>query len=311
MEENTQKTVLISNIQKFNMYDGPGVRTIVFFKGCPLRCKWCANPESIRAGYQVLYSKDLCNHCGNCVHVCPKNIHSMEGGKHKVKRNNDCIGCRSCADACPPRAIEISGKQKTIGELLQVIKEDAMFYEMSGGGLTLSGGECTMQSTACRDLLKASKEEGINTAIETSGFTKPERMLEIAKYVDFFLYDIKHMDPVRHKELTGVSNDLILQNLKELLHRGCNLTVRMPILKGINDDAREIQAVVNFLKPYKDKPNFQGIHLLPYHRLGVNKYQQLEQVYQVVEDPSISPEEIGQIETWIRAAEIKVKTIRH
>ena len=136
-------------------------------------------------------------------------------------------------------------------------------------------------------------------------------MLEIAKYVDFFLNDIKHMGPVRDKELTVVGNDLILQNLKELLHRGCNLTVRMPILKGINDDAREIQAVVNFLKPYKDKPNFQGIHLLPYHRLGVNKYQQLEQVYQVVEDPSISPEEIGQIETWIRAAEIKVKTIRH
>lgn len=306
-----ERKAFIFNVQKYNMYDGPGVRTIVFFKGCPLRCKWCSNPESVKQIFQILYKRNMCVNCGACTEVCPAGIHMLNNGIHAVKRNNDCIGCRKCKDICPQAALEIAGEIKSLSELLNIVREDAMFYEMSGGGVTLGGGECTMQAEAAKNLLMACKQEGVNTAIETCGYAKTEKLLEMAEYVDLFLFDIKHMNPVRHNELTGVSNDLILHNLKELLKHRHHVTIRMPMLKGMNDSQGEIRKVIEFLSPYKDYPNLKGIDLLPYHKMGVNKYKQLDQVYPIEGDPSLSEAEIDRIEEWIKGYQFPVRVVRH
>ncbi len=306
-----ERDAFIFNIQKYNMHDGPGLRTIVFFKGCPLRCKWCANPESLKGYYEILFKKSSCVNCGKCVEVCPVNKHKMENGVHIVDRNVKCVNCGNCVKSCIKSALEIAGETKTVSEIVDIIKEDEMFYQTSGGGVTLGGGECTMQPEAALSILTACKAYGINTAIETCGYCKTDKFLEIAEKVDYFLYDIKHMNPAKHNELTGVSNDLILHNLSEILKRRKNVTVRMPMLKGINDSYEEISAIIEFLKPFKEYKNFQGIHLLPYHKMGVNKYNQLDLVYPIDGDPSLTDEELAKIEGWIKDSEISVKVLRH
>ncbi len=308
-----ERKALIFNVQKYNMYDGPGVRTIVFFKGCPLHCKWCSNPEGMDRKIQVMFKRNSCVDCGICAGVCPVGIHVMskETGKHEIRRDIDCVGCRRCKDSCPQSALEITGETKTISELLNIVEEDAAFYDMSGGGMTLGGGECTSQPEAALSLLMAAKAEGINTAIETCGHQKTEKLLQIAEYVDLFLFDMKHMDPERHNELTGVGNDLILKNLKELLRRRYNVKVRMPMLKGINDSREEIDQVIQFLLPFRKDRNFKGIDLLPYHKLGVNKYTQLDKHYPIDGDPSLSTEDLDRIEGWIKEYDFPVNVVRH
>lgn len=308
-----ERKALIFNVQKYNMYDGPGIRTIVFFKGCPLRCKWCANPEGLVRKHEVMLKKNSCVNCGACVEACPQKIHFIdpETGIHRVRRDIDCIGCRKCRSVCPQNALEITGETKTISELLKIVEEDAAFYGMSGGGVTLGGGECTSQPEAARDLLMACKGEGINTAIETCGHLKTEKLFEIAPYVDLFLYDIKHMDPKRHNELTGIGNELILKNLNELLKRCYRVKVRMPMLKGINDSKEEIAQVIDFLLPYRDDPNFQGVDLLPYHKMGVGKYGQLDRPYQIEGDPSLSQEDLDRLESWLKEYQFPVNVVRH
>ncbi len=309
--DRVERMARIFNVQKYNMYDGPGVRTLVFFKGCPLRCKWCSNPESWLREYQVMYKRQSCINCGACIPVCPVQIHTMIQGTHEVRRNIKCLGCHACEKACPKKALQIMGEDRTISSLLEVIDEDRDFYFMSGGGVTLGGGEVTAQSESATSLLMACKQEGFHTAIETCGYCKTENLMKMAEYIDLFLFDIKHMDPVKHKELTGVNNELILNNLKTLLDAGKHVKIRMPLLKGINDSQEEIFAVISFLKPYRHYKNFEGVDLLPYHKMGVGKYQQLDIEYPIKDDPSLSTEELMQIETWIKDEEFPVKLIRH
>ena len=307
-----ERKAFIFNKQKYNMYDGPGVRTLVFFKGCPLRCKWCSNPEGLERKYQIMFKPTTCVSCGSCVPVCPQKIHSISSsGEHIIDRSIDCIGCGQCVEACIPDALKIAGEQVPISELLEYVEQDRAFYDQSGGGVTLGGGEVTSQPEAAINLLQACKQEGLHTAIETCGYTKKETILRFAEYVDLFLFDLKNIDPDRHFELTGVRNEMILENLEELIMKRNHVKVRMPMLKGINDSEAEIRGVIEFLKPFREFKNFEGIDLLPYHKLGVNKYVQLGMDYPIEGDPSLDDADLDRIEGWIREYDFPVSVIRH
>lgn len=308
-----ERKATIFNIQKYNMYDGPGVRTLIFFQGCPLRCKWCANPEGMIRKPRIMFKSNMCVDCGACVDVCPvgKHVFSNETMKHEVRRDIDCIGCGKCVDACLKSALSVVGEVKTISELLEIVEEDRTFYEVSGGGVTLGGGEVLMQPEAASSLLMACKQEGINTAIETCGYAKLESVLKVAEFTDLFLFDIKHINSDKHFQWTGVRNEQILENLQELLRRKYNVKIRMPLLKGVNDCQDDIENVMKFLTPFKDYKNFKGVDLLPYHKMGVNKYNQLGVEYPITGDPSLSNEDLDRIEGWIKKYDLPVKVIRH
>lgn len=312
-----ERKARIFNVQKYSIYDGPGVRTLIFFKGCPLRCKWCSNPEGLKRKYQVMYKEDLCINCGNCIPVCPVHIHCLldkEDGqppRHKINRNIDCVGCRKCENVCPKQALSIVGSDKTISEVMGIIQQDVLFYHSSGGGVTLGGGEVTAQPEFATNLLTECKRMGIHTAIETSGYAKLDTLLMIAQFTDLFLYDIKHIDSDRHYELTGVRNERILDNLTELIRRGYNVKIRMPLIRGLNDSEDTIGGTLEFLQQFKGYKNFQGIDLLPYHKLGINKYKQLDMEYGITEDLSFKDEELDKIEEFIKGYDLEVKVIKH
>ncbi|PHR28816.1 MAG: choline TMA-lyase-activating enzyme [Desulfotalea sp.] len=307
-----ERKARIFNIQKYNMYDGPGIRTLVFFKGCPLRCHWCSNPESQKQQYQVMFKENQCVNCAACVSACPVGVHRvMAGGKHKVDRTIECIGCRACETACPESALAIMGEMKTISELMDVIAEDKPFYDTSGGGVTLGGGEVLMQPEAATSLLMACKQRGINTAIETCGYARLKVIQKIAPYTDLFLFDVKHMNSERHHELTGVRNEMILGNLKWLLENRYNVKIRMPLLKGINDGDREIEELIEFLKEFKYLKNFKGVDLLPYHKMGINKYSQLDIKYPIEGEFSLDNADLERIENCIKKYNFPVSIIRH
>lgn len=308
-----ERKALIFNIQKYNLYDGPGIRTLVFFKGCPLRCLWCSNPEGQLRSYQILFKKDRCVDCGACAAVCPTGVHVMDpvAKQHIVRRDVECIGCRKCADACPQSALSVSGEYRTISDIMSVIEEDLPFYQSSGGGVTLGGGEALMQPEAAINLLTACKQRGINTAIETCGYARPEVVRKAAEVTDLFLFDVKHMDSDCHYQLTGVHNELILENLQGLFENRRNVKVRVPLLRGVNDGERDIEAMVRFLEPYKDHRNCKGIDLLPYHKMGVNKYAQLGREYPLTGDPALSEEDLARVEGFIKHYDFPVTVIRH
>lgn len=244
--------------------------------------------------------------------VCPVGVHKKDSaGRHYVARDVECIGCRECEKACPESALAIVGEVKTISELMDTIEEDRPFYELSGGGVTLGGGEVLAQPEAAASLLQVCKQRGINTAIETCGYTRPETLHKIADYVDLFLFDVKHMDSDRHHELTGVRNEMILQNLVWLLENRHDVKIRIPLLKGVNDAEDDVFRIVEFLKPYQELKNFKGVDLLPYHKMGVNKYTQLDWEYPIEGDPKLSEADLERIESFIRKHDFPVSVIRH
>lgn len=306
-----ERKAFIFNIQKYNTHDGDGVRTLVFFKGCPLRCRWCSNPESQRRRPQIMVQRRLCTDCGTCVSVCPARVHVMTPQGHALDVEKECIGCRKCEEQCPSSALSMVGKPMAISDIVDTVEEDRPFYEMSGGGVTLSGGEALMQPEAAVSLLAACRQRGINTAVETSGYAKPETVLEAARHIDLFLFDLKHMDPERHMELTGVHNALIHQNAKLLLDSKHNVRIRLPLLKNINDDASELEAIADFLSPYRGYSNFKGIDILPYHKLGVGKYAQLGLEYQLEDTHSLSEDDIRRISDFFAKRHFQVSVLRH
>jgi pyruvate formate lyase activating enzyme len=294
------------------MYDGPGLRTIVFFKGCPLRCQWCSNPESQERVLQVLYKREQCVRCGTCAAVCPKDVFNLASPNgHIVNPDAECIGCGRCVENCPGNALAVVGEMKPISELMRVVEEDRPFYDTSGGGLTLGGGEALMQPRAAISLLMACRQANINTAIETSGYARPKVLMSVAEFVDLFLYDIKHMNSDKHHQFTGVRNECILSNLKLLLDNRYNVRVRLPLLKGINDDETEMRELVQFLTPYVGHKNFKGIDLLPYHKLGVHKYAQLGREYLISGDVALGASDLERLEQSLKQHNLPVAVIKH
>lgn len=274
----------VFNIQKYSVHDGPGIRSIVFLKGCPLHCKWCCNPESQLSQPQIAYNIEKCigEVCMLCGKVCPQhNIALMDTNKVWINHQN-CIHCLACAKACPAKAINIYGEYRTVDSIMNEVEEDALFYSRSEGGLTLSGGEPTMQTEFALALLKESKRRGIPTAIETCGAIPWEVCKEIYDYLDYIHFDIKHIDSVKHKEWTGQGNEQILDTFKKMreAHPDTPCVVRTPIIPGFNDTEETIAAIRDLSKQY---PN-TAYEVLRYHRYGTTKYTFTGREYELGEE---------------------------
>lgn len=265
----------IFNIQKFSIHDGPGIRTTVFFKGCPLKCMWCHNPESQNVGKDMLYDADKCILCGECMRVCPTGAISIKDNILSTDMTK-CTFCGECCIYCIKGAREIAGEEYTVEQVLKEVLKDKVFYEQSGGGVTLSGGEPLIHVDFVLELLKKLKEENINTAIDTSGAVPYETLEKVARFTDLFLYDLKVMDDEKHKKYVGISNKNIIDNLKKLSKIHNNIFVRLPIIEGINADEDHINQV---LKTIKDL-NIKKVNLLPYHDIGKHKYKKLGYSYE-------------------------------
>ena len=271
----------VFNIQHFSVHDGPGIRTIVFLKGCPLRCRWCSNPESHQIAPNLAYNNRKCigiDECGYCLGVCPKKAISSNTEDKKAKINWDlCDNCIKCIDACPSLALNVYGKLMNVKEVIDAVEADEVFYSQSEGGITLSGGEPLLQIDFAIALLKEAKNRRINTAIETTGYTDWANLETACKYLDTVLYDIKCMDGEKHKKYTGVTTELILENFKKMCATFPEIKkiVRTAIIPGFNDNEDDVLEIINFIK---DLPNVEH-ELLPYHPLGQPKYEYMGKVY--------------------------------
>lgn len=259
----------VVDIKRFATHDGDGIRTTVFLKGCPLKCVWCHNPESISEKVQLAYYSHKCINCGMCINVCENKAHTTVDGKHVFYRSL-CTACGKCEETCFGDALKIYGKEYSADELLPILIEDKDFYDNSGGGVTLSGGECLIHADFCEDLLKKLKEENINTAVDTCGFVSKKAFDKVMPYTDVFLYDIKAFDEDVHIKCTGKSNKIILENLKYLDECGKKIEIRIPYVPEYN--SAEINKIFDFLKTLK---NIVKIRVLPYHNYAASKYEAL------------------------------------
>ncbi|MCI9613909.1 MAG: glycyl-radical enzyme activating protein [Dorea sp.] len=267
----------ITNIQKFSIHDGDGIRTSVFFKGCPLKCEWCHNPETQRYEREIQYDPDKCTGCGSCVRVCPSHAVVLEDGKPVTDRKA-CTLCGRCENFCPAGIREVVGKEYTVKELVRELMKDQIFYEDSGGGVTFSGGEVmTMDMDYILAVARELHRQDITLTIDTCGYVPYEKLESLLPYVDTFLYDVKVMDPEIHRKYIGTDNKLILENLVRLAKDGARIYIRIPVIREVNGNEKNMKETIAFLKEHDIHP--PQINLLPYHDTGRGKYPKLDMEY--------------------------------
>lgn len=264
------RTGVVFHVQRCSFHDGPGIRTAVFFKGCPLRCRWCHNPEGIDLAPQVVLDASRCLRCGACRGACPSPEGPIPSGGRLGE--GSCTACGRCAEACPPAARRIAGRRWSAGELVAEVRRDLGVYEESGGGVTFSGGEPLLQPEFLRACLEACRREGLHAAVETCGFAAREVVRSIAERADLLLWDVKHLDPERHRELTGAPLEPILANLWDLARLGVPVWLRVPVIPGLNDGEGDLRAVASLAARH---PSVRRVSLLPYHRTGTGKLGRL------------------------------------
>lgn len=300
------KPGMIFNIQRFSVQDGSGIRTTIFVKGCPLRCPWCSNPESQNAFAEVGHINELCGNCRRCVDVCDRQAISLASGKGVRIDRQLCDNCGKCVDACTKNALKLFGREVPVEEVISEVERDALYYRNSGGGVTVSGGEPLSQPDFVSAIFRRCQEVGIHTTLDTSGYGAPDALDMILEHTDAVLFDLKIMDPGSHLSIIKVPNEPILRNLRRVAEKGIPLTVRIPSIPKITVVKENIAAIARFVRALDCQ---LPVNVLPYHRLGVNKYKMLDREYSMKELMPQTEEELKPILEYFLANELKCEVI--
>lgn len=290
----------VCEIEHYAIHDGPGIRTVVFLKGCPLRCLWCSNPETQRKENELYYNSSSCINCKSCIQACKYDALTSEDYGVSINRNK-CTSCNACVSVCPTSSLKLVGIEMSVTEVFEEVMKDSLFYRQSDGGVTVSGGEALMNIDFVIELFKLCKENYIHTTLETTGFGDSEKLKILSKYTDLFLFDLKHTDSEVHKKLTGIDTTLILKNLDVLRKLNKNITLRIPLITGLNDSLENIKNSI-------DIANHKGIneiHILPYHTLGLDKYKKLQRDYKLNKLEKHSQDYLSELKTLIEDSGIK------
>lgn len=293
---------IIFDIQRYSIHDGPGIRTIVFLKGCPLRCPWCSNPESQKAAPEIEYVRLNCILCRKCADVCPEKALTPSREEIVLDRTK-CSMCGECIEVCPGGGMQLVGKSMTVGEVLQVVEKDRIFYDRSEGGITLSGGEPLLQHEFASALLESSHRRGLHTCIETTGSQSWENCRKVIQHTDVVLFDLKIWNPVSHLKTVGVSNEIVLENARKTVELGKEVIVRVAVIPGYNDDLENLHNIAAFARQI----GVREIHLLPYHRMGEPKYGRLGRAYLLKEVKPHTREELAQMAAELTFHGVKIQ----
>ena len=284
----------VSNIQKFSVNDGYGIRTIVFLLGCTLKCKWCQNPETLESRPMLMYLPDTCRGCKRCRAVCPMGGPQITVGDQVVLNRAQCVRCFECAETCPYDALKVSGKEMTTEEVFKEVMKDRVFYRQTGGGVTVSGGEPLMQIDFTAELLEMIKKEAVGTCIETAGNVSWSCFERVLPFTDLFLFDVKFLDSKLHREWTGCDNGQILENLRKLAETGKEIIIRIPLIPDVND-GQEFRDIIDSIAEIK---NIREVHILPFHQLGSSKYEQMGMEYSMKDHRESNDEMVGECERY-------------